>query len=76
MLEPLNRDIQVIMINISKELVEKVESMHEQMVNFSNDRNYIRQSSENVRKNMVSEMTSFDRLSNKLKSAKKRMTEL
>lgn len=76
MLEPLNRDIQVIMINMLKELVEKVESMHEQMVNFSNDRNYTRQSNENVRKNMVSEMTSFDRLSNKLNSAKERMTEL
>lgn len=76
MLEPLNRDIQVIMINMLKELVEKVESMHEQMVNFSNDRNYTRQLNENVRKNMVSEMTSFDRLSNKLNSAKERMTEL
>ena len=64
MLEPSDRDIRITMINMLKELVEKVDSMPEQMEMWK------------IR-NVVSEMkNSFDRLNSKLNTAEERMNEL
>lgn len=49
MLEPSDRDFRVITINMLKELVAKVGSMHEQMENFSRDGDYTRESNGNVK---------------------------